>query len=1149
MKQFLALITFLFLFQYTNAQKEASIWYFGFNAGLDFNSGVPVALNDGELYTYEGCATISDFNGNLLFYTDGIKVWNRNHQIMPNGTGLYGNPSSSHSGIIIPKPNDPNIYYLFTADAQAGPRGINYSEINMTLDGGLGDVTSKNIPLIAPGTEKLTAVMHANKRDIWVITHGWRNDQFHSYLVTPTGVDTTPATSYAGIDLAVATGYFEAIGTIKVSPNGKRLAICHDNVGAEVLDFDDATGMVSNPIFLSSEKKVYGVEFSPSSEILYLSIYQRGIYQIDLNAANVSASALELMGNMPWGALQQGIDGKIYITYFFAKQLGVIHNPDILGLGSNYEHDAIDLGTGEGILGLPPFVQSFFLVNFTATNLCFGDTTEFNINVSEPIISILWDFGDGNTSTVENATHIYTVPGDFTVNVTVTTATETKTESKDITIYDLPTANTVTDYETCSFTPTYTFDLSTKDTEVLGVQFATENTVSYFPTLLNAQNGTNALPLLYTNTDPIETIFTRISNKANPDCFDTASFDLIVKSAPLLNAVNDWTICDTDTDGQYDFDLSLKDTEVLNGQNQAVFTVAYFESQADADAQTNAIGPTYTNTTSPQQIYFRIGNAVYPECQETGSFTIEVLTGVTANTPTNVEVCDDNNDGIFVFDLSTKEAEILGIQNASTINVFFHSTLLEAENGTNPLYKNAFSNTSSYQQTLYARVENKSDPNCYDTTSFDLIVRDAPTLENVTSWQICDSDNNGVYDFDLHEKDLEILGNQSLTDFSLSYHVNQTDALTGQNPVTGIFQNTSNPQTVFYRLESTTNSSCFLTDSFTLVIFDSPIANTPRNSIVCDNNGTWILSFDLSTKDVEVLDGQSATTYEVIYFGSQADAMANLYPLSKTDYANSAPQETIFARIQNRGLSSCFDITSFGLIVNPLPRPQLEQTYVICPDSPELSIDGGDFETWLWQDATGMVIGADRTIVITGLGNYSLTVARTLNGVTCENKVPFEVAPSGAPEDFTTTIEGFSDTVTIVVDAMGVGDFEYSIDGENFQGSNRLAVFPGVYTVYVRDLFLCRTLDKEVIALGYQKFFTPNGDGSNEHWHIIGAENYPESRLYIYDRYSKLLQQLPPTDPGWDGTLNGLPLPSSDYWFRYVFETDRVYTGHFSLKR
>tara|TARA_B110000858_G_C17785847_1_gene467253 strand:- start:1544 stop:1972 length:429 start_codon:yes stop_codon:yes gene_type:complete len=122
------------------AQKEGNIWYFGENAGLDFNNGSPVALTDGMLNTSEGCASICDANGNLLFYTDGMLVYNKNHGIMPNGTGLLGHSSSTQSAIIVKKPMSNNLYYIFTVDDIFNTNGgaVTYSIVDMSLDGGLG---------------------------------------------------------------------------------------------------------------------------------------------------------------------------------------------------------------------------------------------------------------------------------------------------------------------------------------------------------------------------------------------------------------------------------------------------------------------------------------------------------------------------------------------------------------------------------------------------------------------------------------------------------------------------------------------------------------------------------------------------------------------------------------------------------------------------------------------------------------------------------------------------------------------------------------------------------------------------------------------------------------------------------------------------
>jgi hypothetical protein len=153
---------FLFLNLLCLAQGEANIWYFGQLAGLDFNSGNPVALTDGQMQTNEGCATISNSGGQLLFYTDGKTIWDKNHNIMPNGTGLLGHSSSTQSAIIIPKPGSSTIYYVFTVIDLGNPAGVCYSEVDISLNGGFGMVTTKNVQLLTPACEKLTAIKKSN---------------------------------------------------------------------------------------------------------------------------------------------------------------------------------------------------------------------------------------------------------------------------------------------------------------------------------------------------------------------------------------------------------------------------------------------------------------------------------------------------------------------------------------------------------------------------------------------------------------------------------------------------------------------------------------------------------------------------------------------------------------------------------------------------------------------------------------------------------------------------------------------------------------------------------------------------------------------------------------------------------------------------
>lgn len=158
------------------AQLEHRHWHFGFGAGLDMGTATPTALSNGALSTDEGVASIADANGQLLFYANGERIWDRSHAVMPNGGSLQGH-YSSQSVLIVPFPEDAQRYYVFTTPAMAGtyggPDNLAYSVVDMTARDGLGDVMVLNQPLAGPVVEKLTATRHANGREVWVLAHGW----------------------------------------------------------------------------------------------------------------------------------------------------------------------------------------------------------------------------------------------------------------------------------------------------------------------------------------------------------------------------------------------------------------------------------------------------------------------------------------------------------------------------------------------------------------------------------------------------------------------------------------------------------------------------------------------------------------------------------------------------------------------------------------------------------------------------------------------------------------------------------------------------------------------------------------------------------------------------------------------------------------
>lgn len=366
--------------------QQANRWYFGQYAGLDFNSGSPVAVTDGALATRDGCSVISDVEGNLLFYTDGVTVWNRLHQPMPNGTGLWGQFYSTQSALIVPKPGNPALYYIFTTDNQADypnyrPELHNcaclaYSVVDLRKGGGLGEVVEKNTVLYAPTTEKIAATLHPNGRDVWVVTHQWNSDAFYTYLVTQAGISEQHVISRAG---AIHSGKLDengnSRGQMKLSPNGSQVALVREESGLEIFDFDNQSGKISRSILLMEDTTLFqysGVEFSPDGQMLYFTAATRDtiqapyqIIQLDLTGGTAKEirQSLIVLGRYNRGleSLQLGPDGKIYASTYLSDSLGVVERPNRPGRSCNYRNNGVYLQGRSPNGGLPNFISSYLL--------------------------------------------------------------------------------------------------------------------------------------------------------------------------------------------------------------------------------------------------------------------------------------------------------------------------------------------------------------------------------------------------------------------------------------------------------------------------------------------------------------------------------------------------------------------------------------------------------------------------------------------------------------------------------------------------------------------------------------------------------------------------------------------------------------------
>ncbi|HEY9115018.1 MAG TPA: T9SS type B sorting domain-containing protein [Bacteroidales bacterium] len=453
---------------------QADQWIFGNYGWIDFSSDSPVAVPSSFNYsTPNGVSTIANSNGGLLIHTNGLEAWGGIY-LMANGEGLYGNNFATQSSVIVPNPGNAKQYYIFTVDMYVPPifiDGVNYSIADFSNNAG-GEIISKNNFLIGSNAQKITAVQHTNGTEFWVIAHGFgpaTGNTFYSYLVSDTGLMTTPVESKVGyVQQGEANN---SGGYMKTSPNGKKIALVVPEDGvAELFDFDASTGKVSNPKSSTVGQFFYpfGVEFSPDNSKLYISTSPLGsatnfLYQFNVSDANpftnpyiVHQFNVNEVGaaDSLMGALQLGTDGKIYLAKFRRsvlgmRYLGVVYNPDRPLDACNYNelnnipNNGLYLGGAESLIGLPNFVTSYLdIPHFTYYNHCQNDTTIFSITNSANIDDADWNFndteGDEVITTPLSPGFVFSQPGNYTVDLTEIFNGQNYSYSENVTIYPLP---------------------------------------------------------------------------------------------------------------------------------------------------------------------------------------------------------------------------------------------------------------------------------------------------------------------------------------------------------------------------------------------------------------------------------------------------------------------------------------------------------------------------------------------------------------------------------------------------------------------------------------------------------------------------------------------------------------------------------------
>ncbi|MGB5981468.1 MAG: T9SS type B sorting domain-containing protein [Nonlabens sp.] len=966
------------------AQGEAAWWFFGDNAAVDFSSGNPVSNITGSLSTAEGCSSISDACGELLFYSDGQTVWNRTGAVMQNGTGLLGDNSAAQSAIIVPDLITTNLYYIFTVTDFGGSDGVNYSIVNIDLDGGLGRIIRKNIPVRGGGShEKISAVLHADNDSYWIMTYG--NDSYQAFRAGGGGVQGAPVIS------TFPDGFSDPRGTLKFSPDGTLLANTSvaspaSENGGYIAEFDNATGIVTNQQSLAlntntTANSFYGVEFSPDSSVLYTdmntnsggngcgSTNTRAIFQYDMSDPNGFNNATILWSgrNQPdRGALQLGIDQKIYVARACEGWLGVIENPNDLNTAS-YRQDGVRLsGTSRSREGLPPFITSFFNPQFVALepdpdgtgnpvisqDFCGGSTIIFDSSASDycdsPVPTFLWDFDDGTTSSIENPTHTYTSPGTYNVELSVTSFNLTRTTTETVVIFETPVvANPVADV--------FLFDGDGSNDEVrdltiietpqiLGGQDPADFTVTYHLTEAAAESNSGFQAQPQTFPMGSNRVWARITNSEFPNstrCYRITSFDVIL--SPQTGAVqpDDLIICDDNNDGLASFELNTNEvlSQVTSGATSA-FTVTFHETQNQADTGGTEIPnpAAYTNGVPYNDVvYIRMTDnaTTNPQPPSTTFVNLIVANTPTANIILNDRICDDGNDNTEVINLSLYDSQILSGQSDTEYTVTYHLTQDDADDDIRPQPTSYDLTTTT---TFFARIDNATQNRCAATTSFTVNLDRTPIANPISEFRLCDDiSNNGAESFDLSTKNAEILLSQSPADYSIEYFTTQADADNGSlNGATPVAMNYSSAgQTIFARIENNDNRECASTTFFDIIVDRRPAADVVTDPILlelCDSANDDVEVIDFNNYESEVLGTQDTAIFDISFHASQADADLGS-PGLPTSYDVSLGNNEIFARVVNVNNDSCPATSSFTVNLSPQAVANTIATYRLCDDN------------------------------------------------------------------------------------------------------------------------------------------------------------------------------------------------------------------------
>ena len=496
--------------------------------------------------------------------------------------------------------------------------------------------------------------------------------------------------------------------------------------------------------------------------------------------------------------------------------------------------------------------------------------------------------------------------------------------------------NPVEDMDICDNTGAgVDFDLTTNTTLVLGGQDPADFAVTYYTTQAEADAGTPEIadPANYTVVNEgTQTIFIRLENVDNTDCFNTTSFEVNLTLVEV-GALDDLEECDADSNGSALFDLTQNTTNALNGADPANYSVSYYLTQAEADVPENEVPfpTTYQNVNNnPQEIFVRVENNTDSDCFDTSSFMVESFPSGVANDAEDLQLCDNGTGGPYEFDLTTNTPLVLGTQDPNLFDIAYYTNEADAEVPQNEITTPTNYPATAGLETIYVRIDNANKPECFSLNSFTLRVNEV-RIGEVTDKEECDGGNTGFATFNLTNSNIEALDGQSPLDYEVTYYASQADLDAGVAIATpATYENLSNPQEIFVQVAVDGDADCFLTTSFMIEATTSAPIFDPSPLVACDtdNDGFYTL-FDLTEKDDEITNSNPDVT--VTYHLTPSDANNGVNVVS-SPYSNVVPyNQTIYVRVEDPA-NGCVLNTTLELEVYDSPQIAIPEPLEVCDD-------------------------------------------------------------------------------------------------------------------------------------------------------------------------------------------------------------------------